>query len=193
MARRRTGRMPRFRRDAGRQGLWARFETFTPTDIVTAPKFTENAVIFPSLWEREFQDPTQPKRGRGGALLKRLFGSVAWEIRVANVGTTVNIPVFEVLVFSASDTEPASTAAADFNTSLETKRVLHYSMQGVGNVTHLGPRAIDVYSAWIPFDVKVAARLPGQEIIVSTRCSESENVDTSISVRVQASGYITTP
>ncbi len=193
MPRRRTRRKPSFQK--GRQGLWIRYATFTPSDIVTAPKYTEDAVIFPSLWEREVQTVTQPKRGPGGPLLKRMFGSVMWAVRMDVTVNTINTPYFEVLVFAASTTEPAATAAADFNTNLENQRVLHYSMAGPDTTFHLPDNAGTGYRwyATMPFDIKVAARLAGEDIVISTRCSETETVDVAINPRIQVSAYITTP
>ncbi len=179
----------------GRQGLWVRHETFTPSDVVTAPKYTEDAVIFPSLWEREVQDLTNPKRGRGGALMKRFMGSVNWEILQADDVSTVLTPVFEVLVFAASTEEPAASAAADFGANLESQRVLHYSMIGpdtfgvVANASATASR----WWATLRYDIKVAAKLPGQDIVLSTRCSESETASVGIRVRAQVSSYLTTP
>lgn len=193
MARRRRSRG--FTKRQGRQGLWVRHETFTPTDVVTAPKYTEDAVVFPQIWEREQLDLTNPKKGAGGPLLKRAFGSVSWEIRQADTAATVNSPNFEILVFAASTEEPAASAAADFAANLERQRVLHYSMMGpvatilVANDTGDATR----WYGNMAFDIKVAARLAGQDIVISTRCAESETANVTIGVRVQFSAYVTTP
>ncbi len=186
-----------FRRSTrmGRQGLWVRHEAFTPSNVVTAPLYTEDAVIFPSLWERELQDLTNPKRGRGGALLKRAFGSVTWEIRQSDAANTIISPFFEVLVFAASTEEPAATAAADFAANLENQRVLHYSLQGIQasqRVTNAATQLTRWYGT-IHFDIKVAARLAGQDIVLSTRCSETETVEVGIGARATFSAYLTTP
>lgn len=179
----------------GRQGLWIRYETFTPSDVVTAPKLTEDALIFPDLWEREINDITQPKRGRGSALLKRAFGSVMCEIREDETANTVLIPNLEVLIFMASTTEPPATAAADFAKNLETQRVLHYSMHGFDNFANVTTQAGSRFR-WmqtIPFDIKVSAKLPGQDLVLMARCSETETVDVTVGLRAQFSAYITTP
>ncbi len=181
---------------AGRQGMWIRHETFEPSDVVTAPLYTEDAVVFPELWERD-QDTalTNPKRGPGGPLLKRAFGSATWSIRQADDVSQIFIPTFEVLIFAASTEEPAASDAADFAANLERQRVLHYSMSGpdtiiiVANVAGAATR----WYATMNFDIKVAARLAGQDIVISTRCSETETVDVTISARIQFSAYITTP
>ncbi len=193
--------MPRRRRNrgrtakSGRQGLWVRHESFVPNTIVTAPMYTEDAVIFPQLWEREQLDLTNPKKGPGGPLLKRCFGTVTWEIRQATDVNTILAPFFEVLVFAASTEEPPATAAADFVANLERQRVLHYSMAGpnVFGFVANDPAGGTRWYGSMPFDIKVAARLSGQDIVISTRCSESETVDVRIAPRVQFSAYLTTP
>ncbi len=188
--RRRSG----FRRSMGRQGLWVRHETFTPSDVVTAPKYTEDAVVFPALWEREPQDITQPKRGKGSALLKRAFGAVMWEIIQTDAASTVFSPVFETLVFAASTEEPAATAAADFAANLERQRILHYSAVGPNAV--MDQASASTRSRWyamMAFDIKVAAKLPAQDIVISTRCSETETAEVDIRVRAQFTAYLTTP
>ncbi len=193
MARRRRAR--RAFTAQGRQGLWVRHETFTPSQVVTAPFYTEDAVVFPSLWEREVQDLTNPKRGRGGALMKRCFGSVSWEIRQSDAANTVLTPNFEVLIFAASTEEPAATAAGDFAANLESQRILHYSMMGPDVVGQLPDNVTTRYRWWATklFDVKVAAKLPGQDIVISTRCSETETAEVAIGARVQFTAYLTTP
>jgi len=182
-------------RRSGRQGLWIRYETFTPTDVVTAPKVTEDALIFPDLWERELNDITQPKRGMGSALLKRAFGSVMVEIREDETANTVLIPNIEVLIFMAATTEPAATTAADFVDNLENQRVLHYSMHGLDNFHNVTTQAGSRFrwTQTINFDIKVAAKLPGQDLVLMCRCSETETVDVSIGFRAQFTAYITTP
>lgn len=193
MARRRAGR--RMVRRQGRQGLWVRYETFTPSEFVTAPAISEDALIFPELWEREENVLIQPKRGAGGAVLKRAFGSVMWEIREDETVNTVLVPNCEVLIFAAATTEPAATVAGDFAANLESQRVLHYSMHGFDNFANVVTQAGTRYrwSQTIEFDIKVGARLAGQDIVMMTRCSETETVDVDIGVRAQFSAYITTP
>ncbi len=193
MARRR--RSSRRSMKQGRQGLWIRYETFTPSDVVTAPKLTEDALIFPELWEREENQITQPKRGAGGPIMKRCFGSVSWEIREDETANTVLIPNVEVLVFAAATTEPAATAAGDFGTALENQRILHYSMHGMDNFHNVTTQAANRFrwSQTVNFDVKVSARLAGQDIVLMTRNSETETVDVVIGVRAQFSAYMTTP
>ncbi len=192
MARRRT-RSARSRQ-MGRQGLWIRYQAFSPSDVVTAPKLTEDALIYPDLWEREISDLTQPKRGKGGALLKRCFGTCRWEIRETTAVNTVIIPGYEVLIFAAATTEPAATASTDFEDALTTQRILHYSMTGPRVAADFGGTE-DRFRWWadLNFDVKVSAKLPGQDIVVMTRCSETETADVDIDVRLQFSAYITTP
>lgn len=193
MARRRRSRA--IMRKQGRQGLWVRHETFVPSDVVTAPKYTEDAVVFPQLWEREQLDLTNPKRGPGGPLMKRAFGAVVWEIRQSDTADTVLAPNFEILIFAASTEEPAAVNAADFTANLERQRVLHYSVAGpdttiiVANSTGSRTR----WYATMSFDIKVSARLANQDIVLSTRCAESETSDVSIPVRAQFTAYITTP
>ncbi len=180
---------------SGRQGLWVRHETFIPNNVVTAPLYTEDAVIFPQLWEREQLDLTNPKKGPGGPLLKRAFGSVMWEIRQADDVSTINAPFFEVLVFAASTEEPQATVAADFVANLERQRVLHYSATGIDSTLIVANDAAGA-TRWygtIHFDIKVAARLSGQDIVISSRCSETETASVNISARVQFSAYLTTP
>jgi len=183
-------------RRQGRQGLWIRYETFTPSGVVTAPKLTEDAVIFPELWQREQLDQVNPKKGPGGPLMKRMFGSVTWEIREDEAADTVQSPNFEVLVFAASTEEPAATAAADFGANLERQRVLHYSNKGVDDTMVVlqadSTHPLRWYST-ITFDIKVAARLSGQDIVIMTRCSETETVSVEIRPRLQVSAYLTTP
>ncbi len=194
MARRRSAGRRSVRR-AGRQGLWVRHETFTPSQVVTSPYYTEDAVVFPELWEREMQDLTNPKRGPGGPLQKRCFGSVSWEVRMATTASTVITPFFEVLIFAASTEEPAASAAADFGANLENQRVLFYKMMGVdatANITQDDDRRYRWY-ATMDFDVKVSARLAGQDIVISTRASETETTDVTIGTRAQFSAYLTTP
>lgn len=179
----------------GRQGLWVRHATFTPSTVTTAPLYTEDAVIFPDLWEREQSNITQPKRGTGGPLLKRAFGSVAWEIRQSDVGDTIKMPVFEILIFQASTTEPPATGANDFVTNLENQRVLHYSMAGSQHSIIVINDATDItrWYATMKFDIKVQCRLANQDIVMSTRCSETETAEVNINVRALFSAYITTP
>ncbi len=192
--RRRTGRRVVARGD-GRQGLWVRHETFTPSDVVTAPKYTEDAVVFPLLWEREQSTLTQPKRGKGGALLKRCFGSVSWEIRQSDMGSTIISPNFEILIFAASTEEPAATGAGDFAANLAAQRILFYKMMGP-TVTQRVTNTASSLTRWyatMDFDVKVAAKLPGQDIVLSTRCSETVTAEVAIGVRAQFTAYLTTP
>lgn len=192
MARRR--RVRGFTRRQGRQGLWARYTSFTPSNVVTAPLYTEDALIFPALWERELQDVTQPKRGMGGALMKRAFGQVVWEITQDDQASTVVVPTFEILVFAASTQEPAATAAADFNTNAENQRVLHYSMKGPD--TCLTSTVAAVQTRWyctMSFDIKVSAKLPGQDIVLSTRCSETDTASVDTRPRANFTAYLTTP
>ncbi len=191
----RRSRRRGFARRQGRQGLWIRHETFTPSEVVTAPLYTEDAVVFPSLWERELQDLSNPKRGAGGALLKRAFGSVSWEIRQADTANTIAAPNFEILVFAASTEEPAAASAGEFTANLENQRVLHYKMMGP-NTSIIVANATNSATRWygtMDFDIKVAARLAGQDIVLTTRCSETETVDVGINVRAQFSAYLTTP
>jgi len=182
-------------RDSGRQGLWVRHSTFTPSNVVTAPLYTEDAVVFPQLWEREQSVLTQPKRGAGGALLKRCFGSVAWEIRQSDAGSTIVAPNFEVLIFAASTEEPAASAAGDFDANLESQRILHYKMMGPTTSIRVTNTATQLtrWYATMHFDVKVAAKLPGQDIVLTTRCSETETAEVGIGVRAQFTAYLTTP
>ncbi len=192
MARRR--RSFRGNKRMGRQGLWIRHETFNPSTVVTAPLLTEDAVVFPSLWEREFQDITTPKSGAGGAIMKRMFGSATWEVRENATGDTVITPTFETLVFVASTNEPAATAAGDFTINLEQHRVLHYSMfgpQAFADVAHGAER--NRWYATQQFDIKVAARLTQNDIVIMLRCSETETVNVTIGVRLVVSAYVTTP
>lgn len=191
---RRSRRSSRVRK-AGRQGLWVRHETFTPSTVVTAPKYTEDAVIFPDLWEREIQDLTNPKRGAGGPLMKRAFGSVSWEIKQADDVSTINAPNFEVLIFGASTEEGPATAASQFVVNLENQRILHYKMVGPNTSLNVfnNPGGRTRWYGMLTFDIKVNARLAGQDIVFSTRCSESETADVAINVRAQFSAYLTTP
>lgn len=193
MARRR--RAFRGSRKMGRQGLWVRHETFTPSNVVTAPLYTEDAVIFPELWEREFQDITTPKSGRGGALMKRMMGSVTWEIRMSDAASSVVMPTFEVLVFAAATTEPAATVAGDFTINLEQQRILQYSMVGTQATYDVinSPNSRNRWYATIPIDIRVAARLTQQDIVLTTRCSETETSEVAIGVRALVSAYVTTP
>jgi len=182
-------------RSSGRQGLWVRHETFEPTDVVTGPKYTEDAVIFPDLWQREVQNLVNPKKGAGGALMMRAFGSVMWEIRQRDFVNTIQTPNYEVLIFAASTEEPAATQASDFLSNLESQRILFYEMTG-GNYSQIVANNAGGATRWygmLKFDIKVKARLSGQDIVLSTRCSETETVDVSIDVRAQFSAYLTTP
>ncbi len=192
---RRRSRGRRSVRKSGRQGLWVRHVVFTPSDVVTAPKYTEDAVVFPSLWERELQDITNPKRGPGGPLMKRAFGTVQWEIRMDDSVNTIIQPNFEVLVFAASTEEPAATAAADFDANLERQRVLHYQLTAPIATLVNPDQTVGRYKWYgmVDFDIRVAARLAGQDIVISTRCSESETANVNIGVRATFSAYLTTP
>lgn len=194
MARRRISR-GRSVRKVGRQGLWVRYATFTPSNIVTAPLLTENSMVPPLIWERNVSDTTNPKRGPGGPLLKRAFGSAMWEIRETSGVNTVRMPFFEVLIFAASETDPVASDAADFEFAMERQRVLHYSAKSVDVVQLLtGPSAVQqTFWCTLPFDIKVSARLSSQDIVMMTRCSETVTVDVAIDVRAQFSAYITTP
>ncbi len=191
MARRRASRSRRFK--MGRQGLWIRHEVFIPSNVVTAPLLTEDAVVFPDQWERVSEDTSQPKYGAGGPVLQRVFGSCIWEIDEADSANTILAPNFEVLVFIASTQEPAATAAGDFAANLENQRVLHYSTMGPQVYARVPTATSLRWNATLRFDSKAKARLAGNDVVVMTRCSESETASVTIRARLQVSAYLTTP
>ncbi len=114
---------------------------------------------------------------------------------MSDQASSVISPNFEILIFAASTEEPPATAAATFGVNLENQRILHYKMMGPQVFATIAndPTRINRWYATMEFDIKVAARLAGQDIVLSTRCSESETADVQIGVRAQFSSYLTTP
>ncbi len=121
---RRFGRRPR--KGSGRQGLWIRQPSYSPTLVEASTATYSDIVLDPSMWERAEQVGTQPKKGAGGAMLERLFCQFSFIVTFdADSAGSFVIPSAECLCSMQSDQfANVIVGTTTFNASLENERVL---------------------------------------------------------------------
>lgn len=110
----------------GRQGFWFRQESFSPTDLDTSVGLQGDTLITPTVWERNVQATTQPKR-KGGARLERVF--CQFSMLVSYDATTVFqiIPAIEVLNYVDTSVS-LPTSQGSYANRLQNQRVLWHRL-----------------------------------------------------------------
>lgn len=185
---RRTGR----RVQSGRQGLWLRQASYSPTLVEQVTGTFSDIVATPDDWERDYQVGTQTMRGAGASRLERMFGQFSFQTTYDTDGATPISPVFEVLIWEQS-AQFASlvTDGTQFDNILENQRVLwHKTYESLVRKNVTGA----VFSGYCSFEVKSKVRLADKSLGFAIRLG----FDTAFSTRgtdVLANwvGYVTTP
>ncbi len=110
----------------GRQGLWFRQESFSPTDITASVGLQGDTLITPSVWERNVQATTQPMR-KGGARLERVFCQFSMLVSYDATSVFQIIPAIEVLNYVDTSVS-LPTSQSSYANRLDSQRVLWHKL-----------------------------------------------------------------
>jgi len=196
MATRRAARPRRRRmrfRQNGRQGLWFRQESFSPTTLDNTVGLEGDTLIDPADWERNVQPVTQPKRV-GGARLERSFCQFSMLVSYDATTTFQIIPAIEVLNYMG-DFSALPTNQAGYATQLDENRVLwHRLYPATIRAGLVDPTVIQVQfsGSW---ESRSKARLSGARVnlIFNSFFDHTQASIIDVSTLVVYTGYISTP
>lgn len=191
--RRRSSRM-RFSQQ-GRQGLWFRQESFSPSALNVAVGLEGDSLILPSDWERLVQPQTQP-RSKGGARLERSFCQFSMLVSYDATTTFQIIPAIEVLNYAQNTRAGAlPTSQASYSSRLGDSRVLWHRMYPANiRSAIVDPTVVQVQYAG-SWESRSKCRLTDNNIsLVFNSFFDHGGADIiDVSTLVVYTGYISTP
>ncbi len=190
----------RARKGSGRQGLWIRQPSFSPTEVQATTATFSDFVLDPTMWERTEQVGTQPKKGAGGAMLERIFCQFSFIVTFdADTSGSFIIPSCEALCSMQSD-QFVNTIVSNttFDASLENERVLwheEYARTDSNFRESAGGAFVGQVQFSGKFESKMKARLADRAIAMSwTLGFDTGGTGISdVSATAIWSAYMTTP
>lgn len=179
----------------GRQGLWFRYGKFEASLVSSgggSNLIYQNSIVTASMWRRDADDLTQPKRGPGGPLLSSLFGNFYFD--GSNVPATSNPNLdMEVIIWEEAEGSPSITDDTSFYQKLDNEHILHYSYV-VGRRDQDNETPFVMHNRIVkPFRLKGKTRLSGRVVMFAVRCGSIANDFSVRKLYGSVSGYITTP
>lgn len=178
----------------GRQGLWFRQESFSPSVLNASVGLEGDTLISPSDWERFVQSQTQPKI-KGGARLERSFCQFSMLVSYDATTTFQIIPAIEVLNYAATTALAPPTSQANYAARLGDSRVLwHRLYPATIRAGLVDPTVVQVQFSGM-WESRSKCRLADQEInLVFNSFFDHGGADIiDVSTLVVYTGYISTP
>lgn len=197
MAARRSFRRPRRRMrfsQQGRQGMWFRQESYSPTDLQASTGLQGDTLIQPDDWERIVNVQTQPK-AKGGARLERSFCQFSMLVSYDATSTFQIIPAIEVLNYAVPQQNALPASQAGYATQLQQQRVLwHRLYPATIRAGLVDPTVIQVQYAG-SWESRSKCRLAEQKInlLFNSFFDHGAADIIDVSTLVVYTGYISTP
>ncbi len=177
----------------GRQGLWFRQESFSPTDLDTSVGLQGDTLITPAAWERNVQATTQPMR-KGGARLERVMCQFSMLVSYDATSVFQIIPAIEILNYVDTSVS-LPTSQASYSNRLENQRVLWHRLypSTVRNmVSDPTTQQVQYSGSW---EAASKTRLTDTNVhlIVNSFFDHGGTGITDVTTLIVYTGYISTP